>query len=830
MIDNKLQEILPFVKQPSRYMGSEINSVKKDYVDISASFILAFPDLYEIGTSHLGIQILYNILNKKKEIAAERVFAPDIDMVKLLKEKKILLSSLETGRLLKDFDIIGFSLLYELNYTNILLMLDLAGIPFFAKERKNTFPLIIGGGPCASNPEPIADFFDAFAIGDGEEVILEMTDALIRFKKEGARDKKELLYEWSKIEGVYIPSFFKADYKDGFSKLTPEHSHHKKIRRAIISDFDNAIFPEAPIIPYGKPVHDRLKIEVARGCGAGCRFCSAGMIYRPVREKSLKTLSEISAKSAASTGYEELSLLSLSIGDYGCLNSLIQQTVNFFAPQKVAVSLPSMRADSLTPEMMKLIKKIRKTGFTIAPEAGSQRLRDVVNKNISYEQIENTVLNAFGLGWQLIKLYFMIGLPTETDEDIFELIKLVKKIKAVLKEKKYHRGNINVSVSNFVPKAHTPFQWEAQLSISEVERRLNIIKDNLNISGIRVKWHDPKAGVLEGLFARGDRRLSRLLVSAYKNGCIFDGWSDYFNFNLWQKALNETGIDPNLYIYRQLKTDDPLCWDHVDTRVEKKFLIKELNNALAEKTTQNCKDHKCSECGVCDFKKIAPEIFTDCAEDLKEKKSADKSEEPIYKKYSLLFSKKDNAKFFGHLEMAKIFLRALKRGKIPLKFSSGFHPKPKVSFEDSLPLGMESESETMNITVLDGTTPRETVKSLNENLPDGLFIYDWKEYEKNIRLSEEIYEVILKEEIFDELKILDFKKSDSFIIKKINKKEKYKEIELKTVVKEIELKSDNKLRLVLKAHSGARPGLILKEAFGLSENIIKLAKIIKKRS
>ncbi|MBW1649135.1 MAG: TIGR03960 family B12-binding radical SAM protein [Deltaproteobacteria bacterium] len=830
MIDNKLQEILPFVKQPARYTGSEINSIKKDYSDISASVLLAFPDLYEIGTSHLGIQILYNILNKKKEVAAERVFAPDIDMAKLLRKKKVLLSSLETGRALKRFDIIGFSLLYELNYTNILLMLDLADIPFFASERKDIFPLIIGGGPCASNPEPVADFFDAFAIGDGEETLLAMTDTLIRLKKKKAKDKKDFLYEWSKIEGVYIPSFFKAEYSDGFCSLTPKYSHHKKIKRAVISDFDNAIFPEMPIIPYGKPIHDRLKIEVARGCSAGCRFCLAGMIYRPVREKSLKTISELCKKGAASTGYEELSLLSLSIGDYGCLNRLIEQTVNFFAPQKVAVSLPSMRADSLTPEMMNLIKKIRKTGFTIAPEAGSQRLRNVINKNITYQQIENTVLNAFGLGWQLIKLYFMIGLPTETDEDIFELIELVKRIKAVLKEKKYNRGNINVSVSNFVPKAHTPFQWEPQLSINEVERRLNIIRDNLNIRGVRVKWHNPQTGVLEGLFSRGDRRLSALILSAYKNGCVFDGWSEHFDFTLWKKALEETGIDLDFYIYGQLKTEEPLCWDHIDTRVGKEFLIKELNNAFAQKTTPSCKDHKCSECGVCDFKKIAPEIFTDCDKYLEEKKSADKPDIPAYKKYSLLFSKKDNAKFFGHLEMAKIFLRALKRAKISVKFSSGFHPMPKVSFEDSLPLGMESEAETMNITVLDKITPQEIVENLNKELPSGLFVYDFKEYKKSVRADEEIYEVTLKHEIFDELKLLDFKKLDNLIIKKTSYKGKDKEVDLKKVTKEIDLKNKNKLRLVLSAFAGVRPSLILKEIFGLSEDIIKLAKIIKKRS
>jgi len=537
-----LDDILPFVEKPSRYLGSEINIVRKDPSRVKLRFALAFPDLYEIGTSHFGMQILYHILNADPDIAAERVFAPGTDMETILRNTGLPLFSLESRESIRRFDIIGFSLLYELNYTNILTILDLAQIPFLTSERSLNHPLIIGGGPCTCNPEPIADFFDAIVVGDGENVVVEMAGAWLRWKKDVGADRESLLKKWSQIDGVYIPSFFKFRIDDhGIQTVTPRYSNYTKVRRAIVPDLDTIPFPEKPVIPFGKPVHDRLRLEISRGCTRGCRFCQAGMIYRPVRERSPEHLLSLCASSIAATGYEDISLLSLSTGDYGCIIPLMERLMARFASNHVAVSLPSLRAGTLTPELMKLIKKVRKTGFTIAPEAGSQRLRDVINKNISEKDIIDTVKDAFNLGWQVIKLYFMIGLPTETDDDLEALVDLVKKLRKI-KGPNGRRGKINVSVATFIPKSHTPFQWAEQISLAESRSKINRLHDQLRLPGIQFKWQNPEVSRLEGLWARGDRRLSRLLISAYKKGCRFDGWSDKFRYRLWQEALEEEGI------------------------------------------------------------------------------------------------------------------------------------------------------------------------------------------------------------------------------------------------------------------------------------------------
>ena len=513
MTVDSLDDILPFVEKPSRYLGSEINIVRKDPGRVKLRFVLAFPDLYEIGTSHFGMQILYHILNADPDIAAERVFAPGMDMETILRNTGRPLFSLESRESISRFDIIGFSLLYELNYTNILTILDLAHIPFLASERSPAHPLIIAGGPCTCNPEPVAEFFDAIVVGEGEDVILEMTAAWLRWKEDARSEKESLLKRWSQIEGVYIPSFFKFRIDDrGIQTVTPRYSNYTKIRRAIVPDLDKISFPEKPIIPFGNPVHDRLRLEVSRGCTRGCRFCQAGMIYRPVRERSPEHLLSLSANSIAATGYEDISLLSLSTGDYGCIIPLMERLMARFASEHVAVSLPSLRAGTLTPELMKLIKKVRKTGFTIAPEAGSQRLRDVINKNISEKEIVDTVKDAFNLGWQVIKLYFMIGLPTETDEDLEALVGLVKKLRKI-KDPNGRRGKINVSVATFIPKSHTPFQWAGQISLAESQSKINWLHHQLRLPGIQFKWQNPEVSRLEGLWARGDRRLSRLLIA-----------------------------------------------------------------------------------------------------------------------------------------------------------------------------------------------------------------------------------------------------------------------------------------------------------------------------
>ncbi|HRF89841.1 MAG TPA: TIGR03960 family B12-binding radical SAM protein, partial [Desulfobacter postgatei] len=530
MHEKNYQYILNRVQTPTRYSGNEINTVKKDLSQVDLTFALAFPDLYEIGTSHFGLQILYSILNNREDIAAERFFAPAPDMEALMREKKVPCLSMETRTPLDQFDIIGVSLLYELNFTNILTLFDLSGIPFYADQRDDTFPLIIAGGPCAFNPEPLADFFDAFVIGDGEQVITRVADAVIAFKKQGDGKKKTLLRILSRIEGVYVPSFFTVSRDgEGHQVLTPLYEDHSLIRRAILTELTVEDFPISPIVPFGKPVHDRLRLEIARGCSRGCRFCQAGMIYRPVRERSLEDLLKITQTSLANTGYSDISLLSLSTGDYSQLPTLIEELLLLSQGQCNAISLPSIRAEKLTPQLMELIKSVRKTGFTIAPEAGTQRLRDIINKNLTEESIAKTVENALSLGWKNIKLYFMTGLPFEQMDDIQGIADLSQRLAS-----KYTKGKqmINVSVTCFIPKAHTPFQRHAQMTLEQTREKLQYLKDNLRHPKVNLKWQDPKMSLLEGVWARGDRALSPLLVKAFELGCRLDGWSDRFNFSL----------------------------------------------------------------------------------------------------------------------------------------------------------------------------------------------------------------------------------------------------------------------------------------------------------
>ncbi|MCP4694652.1 MAG: TIGR03960 family B12-binding radical SAM protein, partial [Desulfobacterales bacterium] len=605
------QDILPLATRPSHYLGAEINSVKKDHGDVDLRVALAFPDLYEIGTSHFGIQILYHLLNQRPDIAAERVFAPGEDVEEMLRENNVPLCTIESKTSLAEFDIVGFSLLYELNYTNVLNMLQLSGIPFYSKDRDRSHPFIIAGGPCTCNPEPMSDFFDAMVIGDGERVVSEMADVWIRWKKEGKGERETLFLEWADIEGVYIPEFFEPWFDEsGFQHVKPKFSHYNKVKRAVVPDLDRETFPCAPVMPHGKPVHDRLRLEVARGCTRGCRFCQAGMIYRPVRERSLDTMIRLSDSAIEKTGYDDVSLLSLSTGDYGELIPLLKRMMDESKESHIAVSLPSLRAGSLTPELMKLIKKVRKTGFTIAPEAGSQRLRDIINKNIDEEEIIDAVKNSFELGWRLIKLYFMIGLPMEKKEDLRAIVQLVKKLRGVAMGKRKPRGKavINFSVAAFIPKPHVPFQWSPQISLQESRERITWLKHALRTPGVNFKWQAPEVSFLEGLWARGDRSLSELLVAAHGKGCKFDGWSDKFRFAAWQEAIEETGVNTEFYNSRVRDVNEPLPWDHIDLGVTKKFLESEWEKARSQELTEDCRQGECAGCGVCDFNTIAPRV------------------------------------------------------------------------------------------------------------------------------------------------------------------------------------------------------------------------------
>jgi radical SAM family uncharacterized protein/radical SAM-linked protein len=830
-----IQDILALVEKPSRYLGSEINTIKKDLSTVKLRFALVFPDLYEIGTSHFGLQILYHILNSHPDIAAERVFAPGVDMESHLRRSNLPLFSLESHEPLNHFDIIGFSLLYELNYTNILTILELVDIPFRADRRDGSHPMIIAGGPSTCNPEPIAEFFDAIVVGDGEQVVLELCQNWIQWKENTQRNTADLLKQWSNIEGVYIPSFFEPQIdRHGFQALKPRFSDYSVVKRAIVANLDQTPFPDKPIVPYGKPVHDRLRIEVSRGCTRGCRFCLAGMIYRPVRERSPERLMFLADNSIAATGYEDMSLLSLSTGDYGCIVPLMERLMARLASDHVAVSLPSLRAGTLTPQLMKLIKRVRKTGFTIAPEAGSQRLRDVINKNIRESEIVETVKDAFNLGWQVIKLYFMIGLPTETHEDLRALVDLVKKLRKV-KVPNRRKTRINVSVATFIPKPHTPFQWASQISLTESKERINWLKNQLKLPGIQFKWQNPEVSLLEGVWARGDRRLRNLLISAYKKGCKFDGWSDKFKFHLWQEAIAETGVNLDFYTLRKRDICEPLPWDHIDTQISKEFLQDEWHESMQAALTEDCRDGDCHQCGVCDFELIEPRTYQDCDSKYLDYPAEPEDPNASYKKLTVSYSKLGEAKYYGHLEMVNIFLRALKRAGIPVKFTEGFHPKPKVSFDDPLPIGMESQNETMKLTVPVHVNPQTVVESLNANLPAGL----------RVRRSESApsqsgtkspksstYHVILKKGKFDRDQLKSFICRIDFTIEIKDRKGKLKKLDLKDMVLDIVLIDSRHLQMVLRSEPGKtlRPPEVLHHIFGLSEYQIKQARVLKQRA
>lgn len=826
----QIQNILPHVEKPARYIGAEANIIQKDHQLTPCRIALAFPDMYEIGTSHMGIQVLYNIINQHPKALAERVFTPAPDMAEHLKKQGITLPTLETHTPLHQFDIIGFSLLYELNYTNILSILDLSHIPFYASERDHSFPLIIAGGPCMCNPEPVSDFFDAIVIGDGEHVIIQLIETWLNNKK---NDRVALLSAWSELEGVYVPALFKQS--DADSDISETNDNRKKnVRRAIAGNLDKTAFPDHPVVAVGKPVHDRYSLEIARGCSRGCRFCQAGMIYRPVRERSVHHLLELAATALAATGYDEISLLSLSSGDYSQINPLMSRIMSYCHQEKIAVSLPSLRAGTLTPELMALIKQVRKTGFTIAPEAGSDRLRKVINKNISEEQIISTVTSAFEMGWQLIKLYFMIGLPTETPDDIEEMIDLVKRLR-VLTRKFTKKAQLNVSVSTFIPKPHTPFQWCEQISLETSKQTISYLKEQFNVKGIRFKWQDPHVSFMEGIWSRGDRQLSAVLVKAYQLGCLFDGWSDKFRFDLWQKAFEQVGISQSEYLKKR-SMNSSLPWDHIDVRIKRSFLMAEWQNANNETQTSDCRTGKCNLCGCCDFKAIKP--VTDApiqTSNIPETQSIPKSD---YQKILFTYAKQLNARFLGHLELVTIIIRAFRRAGFRFEYSQGFHPMPKVSFGDPLPSGMASEAEYFFATLADEQEPfrkitKQRLDRVNLQLPEGLKILDCQEAHSKKALFEKKpahigYRIQLPVNV-DPERIHDFMASTTFIVHRNNHKGKQTQVDLKEKILKIHLNGTRQLYCLIDNQKSnlIRPNFVLESILGMDPSDIRCAEIVK---
>jgi radical SAM family uncharacterized protein/radical SAM-linked protein len=834
MQKENFQELLSLVEMPSRYLGNETNAQKKDLSEVDLKYALCFPDLHEIGTSYFGAQILYHILNKEKNIAAERFYTPAPDMEQLLRDRKIPLLSMESNEDLSSFDIVGMSLLYELNFTNILTMLDLSGIPFYSKDRDSSFPLIIAGGPCAFNPEPVADFFDAIVVGDGEEVLLEIARQYIQWKKQGDGKKKSILNLLSEIEGVYVPQLFNPSYdKNQIQKLDPLKNDYTIIKRAILPEFDHASFPVSPIVPFGKPVHDRLRLEVARGCSKGCRFCQAGMIYRPVRERPAESLLEIAKESLKNTGYKDVSLLSLSTGDYSCLEFLMENVLTVNKNHMTSISLPSIRAEKLTPNIMEIIKKVRKTGFTIAPEAGSQRLRDIINKNITEDQIFDAVKNAFDLGWRNIKLYFMMGLPFETDHDIEAIVDLSHRL-AEIKTK--HNAQIGVSVANFIPKAHTPFQRCAQITSEQARDKLQYLKDNLKHWKTKLKWQDPNMSLLEGVFARGDRKLSSLLVKAYENGCRLDGWTDKFRYDLWEKTFEQTGIDPLFYTSRERGPDEALPWDHIDSGISDSFFKKEFEKAQTGDITLDCRDVECTGCGICDFKKIQPIINpeTSCVEPPKKEAQIDcidNKSEIEFIKYKIFYSKLGLVKHIGHLEFAKIIRRAVRKTGFCVKYTKGFNPNIKLSFDNPLPVGMESEQEFF-ILFFDKSLQKGQIQSkLNKFLPSGIKITDvllFTKKDKNLSDNSN-YKIEFNGSAITKEKIDAFMNLSEWPDETLTKKGKKKTINLRDSVEGIQFFDSSSIEMKLKkaGEKTVRPSEILLKCFKTPEEMVQNARIIK---
>jgi len=593
--------LLDKVEKPGRYAGKEFNEIIKKEDTSTIKIALAFPDLYEIGMSYLGFKILYEIINKRDDAFAERVFSPAVDMEKLMRERKVPAFSLETYRPLKSFDIVGFTIQHELCYSNILNLIDLGQIPLRSEERKEDDPLIIAGGPGTFNAEPLSAFIDLFVIGEGEEIIDEIIE-VYREWKDKKQSKTKLLEELANLEGIYVPSFYEVTYfEDGRVKsVAPKKgTYHSVIKKRIISNFDQAPYPLLPIVPNIDVVHDRITLEIFRGCTQGCRFCQAGMIYRPVREKSVDTLVELAEKILPHTGYEEISLSSLSSSDYSEIERLITRLVDRFEEKGVGVSLPSLRIDSFSVALAQQVQRVRKTGLTLAPEVGTQRLRDVINKNVEEEDLYSSIKAALERGWRKIKLYFMVGLPTETEEDVEGIARLVSKVDHMGRETTGRKININISVSAFVPKPHTPFQWEAQEEREVLSKKMRYLKNRLNWRNISFSYPDINRIYLEAVFARGDRRLGEVLERAHYLGCKFDSWREHFNFETWQQAFSESGLCMEFYANRARQEEEILPWDHISCGVKKEYLLKEKERALRGETTPDCRFENCAECGVC---------------------------------------------------------------------------------------------------------------------------------------------------------------------------------------------------------------------------------------
>ncbi|MBF0505813.1 MAG: TIGR03960 family B12-binding radical SAM protein [Nitrospirae bacterium] len=705
-------------QRPSRYINSEYNSIRPSPAGDEkkaagrARFVLAFPDTYEIGMSHLGLKILYDIINGLPYACSERCFAPWPDLEAHMKDSSLLLPALESHAPIRDFDIVGFSLQYELSYTTVLNMLALGGMPLRTAERmdvKGHLPLVIAGGPCTVNPAPMAPYIDAFLVGDGENAAVSLAHTVHRWKVEGDGRRETLLREIAALDGFYVPVL---------------HGPAHRTSRLVVDDLDAAAYPVKPVVPYTSIVHDRVNIEVSRGCPMGCRFCQAGIIYRPLRERSPETILRIAAEALSNTGHDEVSLTSLSAGDYTCLLPVIREFNKKFSGSRIALSLPSLRVKAIERSVLKEIRSVRKTGFTIAPEAATDRLRSVINKDFTNEDYERALETLFGEGWLNLKLYFMTGLPTERDEDMEAIGQMAT---AALKIAKKNTGkfvNIGITVSPFVPKAHTPFQWHGQDGLDEIRRKLHYLKESLSSRKFKYKGHDERMSFLEAAFARGDENLSPLIAKAWEFGCRLDGWSEHFNFPAWSEAMDKTGIDCAAYSQRSFGRDERLPWDIINVGVRKDFLYGEYERALSQEKSPGCRE-TCLHCGLrCAGNKDAETQRPVDAENVFSSSPCPRVPvSPCPKvRVRVRFTKMGRLRYLSHLEMMTAVVRGLRRAGVRFDFSKGFHPVPRVSFGPSLSVGVAGEREYFDMEVFSPFAIESYMEDINRSMPEDMRI------------------------------------------------------------------------------------------------------------